>query len=904
MHSDLAKRKASGDKQILPAPLTQRRRGLMMALYFHCSLCTLAAVTLAGVAAADVRPPTAGTHGGIPFWGNASSSPAQPHRLAESTSVAQANGDEHDPYVAKRELDRLPEAEGRASQRADPVRAADAGRALSWEQVAEIQQQLNDLGYDAGTVDGLSGSRTRAAIRAFQERHELIIDGEPSAELLGHLNSAAAGNERPVGGSATGSNEARPRAHSCDRLAAYPEDPGAATRGVYHLSAAEAARAIDACEQALVEFPGEQRFRYQYARALRHAERDDEAVELYRQLAEEGYATAHVALGAAYEGGAGVLQHYGKALQWYLRAAEEDQPLAQVRLAWMYLNGRGVPQSDAEALNWARKAAQQGSAIGQYALGWMYDAGRGIESDSAEALRWIREAAEQEYPRAEAYLGNFYLQGRGVRQDTAGAVQLFRRAAEKGDSYGQKMLGWAYLEGRGVRQDPDEAAQWLRKAAVQEDEWALEALGTIDTSLQTAVSEELRRKKEKKEAKQAEFAAQHRRDAAREERSAAAQAATTVGAAVLDLPPSELLVQALEDLAWTVTEKIEADVDAVAHAFWDAGAWTGSGNPSDNLLAPLEVLQEASVNIERPKNARGMEATLDATNSLLEFSTALICLSLCQNGDAEANAPAHLDRTRMMLEVGNLYMKQQDYLDAARLYLLGFGDLASPVRVPRSALHPIASGEGWLWGVSAIADPLREELQATARAIRSVEFDPDADFAPVLAQLTALAEQIEKAADGSSTGATADRSASLKAAADGAQLGAVAALNAVRRQLNGAAAQGGDVIAIGRTYPGEGRVAWTGVYQAADGSTAGEVSRIMVWSRGQIVPALSKQYAVPAAVAPILLAYEMLITLPLELTNLSRLIVDALAASRATAGLGQPNEPQRADTASSGGGGR
>ncbi len=59
--------------------------------------------------------------------------------------------------------------------------------ALSRIQVAELQELLNSLGFDSGEPDGRVGSRTRAAIRAFQGEQGLIPDGHASLALLDRL---------------------------------------------------------------------------------------------------------------------------------------------------------------------------------------------------------------------------------------------------------------------------------------------------------------------------------------------------------------------------------------------------------------------------------------------------------------------------------------------------------------------------------------------------------------------------------------------------------------------------------------------------------------------------------------------------------------------------------------------
>jgi membrane-bound lytic murein transglycosylase B len=48
---------------------------------------------------------------------------------------------------------------------------------LSRNEVTQLQERLNTLGYDAGEPDGQAGPRTRAALRAFQKENELPADG-------------------------------------------------------------------------------------------------------------------------------------------------------------------------------------------------------------------------------------------------------------------------------------------------------------------------------------------------------------------------------------------------------------------------------------------------------------------------------------------------------------------------------------------------------------------------------------------------------------------------------------------------------------------------------------------------------------------------------------------------------
>ena len=57
-------------------------------------------------------------------------------------------------------------------------------QAMSVEQVKELQRLLNELGFESGEPDGRVGSRTRSAIRAYQEQQGLPMDSYASLSLL------------------------------------------------------------------------------------------------------------------------------------------------------------------------------------------------------------------------------------------------------------------------------------------------------------------------------------------------------------------------------------------------------------------------------------------------------------------------------------------------------------------------------------------------------------------------------------------------------------------------------------------------------------------------------------------------------------------------------------------------
>src|SRR5262249_41238793 len=77
---------------------------------------------------------------------------------------------------------------------AQPVRHAwpREERALSRSERIAFQTDLQKLGFDAGTPDGVLGRKTRAALRQYQQARSLPADGFPTAALLARLDAEAA----------------------------------------------------------------------------------------------------------------------------------------------------------------------------------------------------------------------------------------------------------------------------------------------------------------------------------------------------------------------------------------------------------------------------------------------------------------------------------------------------------------------------------------------------------------------------------------------------------------------------------------------------------------------------------------------------------------------------------------
>lgn len=84
---------------------------------------------------------------------------------------------------------------------APAVEAASYKKGSSGAMVTQIQTKLKNWGYYTGTVDGAYGSGTERAVRAFQQKNGLTVDGKAGDQTLAAMGlSAGSGNSGGSGG--------------------------------------------------------------------------------------------------------------------------------------------------------------------------------------------------------------------------------------------------------------------------------------------------------------------------------------------------------------------------------------------------------------------------------------------------------------------------------------------------------------------------------------------------------------------------------------------------------------------------------------------------------------------------------------------------------------------------------
>jgi len=118
------------------------------------------------------------------------------------------------------------------SDKSDMMKSGKSARGGNRDQVRAAQQALKDKGHDPGSVDGVMGPKTQAALKDFQKSQGIQETGRLDAETMAKLGvegrSSASGQSSPAASpSTTGSSSSESGAKSPDSGAKSPSDSGA-----------------------------------------------------------------------------------------------------------------------------------------------------------------------------------------------------------------------------------------------------------------------------------------------------------------------------------------------------------------------------------------------------------------------------------------------------------------------------------------------------------------------------------------------------------------------------------------------------------------------------------------------------------------------------------------------------
>lgn len=225
---------------------------------------------------------------------------------------------------------------------------------------------------------------------------------------------------------------------------------------------------------------------YEDAEKAFRAKEYEQAVSLFRVLAEADNDDAQWYMGTFYRRGQGVEKSYKTALYWYDRSARNGDVDSQYELAKLYYFGDGTPKDHKAAFAWYLAAAKQGHKKAAYDVGYAYKNADGVKKSYAKALKWYQKSADYGNNSGRTSLGIMYENGQGTKKDYRKAAKLYADAADNGDAKGRAFLGTMYYNGEGVKSDKEKGIELFKQAAAMGSEFAkkrLEALGIKNDKL-------------------------------------------------------------------------------------------------------------------------------------------------------------------------------------------------------------------------------------------------------------------------------------------------------------------------------------------------------------------------------------------------------------------------------------
>ena len=175
--------------------------------------------------------------------------------------------------------------------------------------IYEMQISLSKQGYDLGSIDGISGKKTKIALKKFQKKSKLKITGKLDSTTKKKLGVGS--NFEYLGNAAKSGNP-------------YAQ--------------------------------------YLLAVAFDEVGNYDVAASLVKKSAEQGVKEAQSMLGFYYEKGKGGLtKNTDLAVMWVKRSVIQEDARGQYILAKYYLNGYGVKENTEQAIILLRKSSKNGS---------------------------------------------------------------------------------------------------------------------------------------------------------------------------------------------------------------------------------------------------------------------------------------------------------------------------------------------------------------------------------------------------------------------------------------------------------------------------------------------------------------------------------------------------------------
>ena len=330
------------------------------------------------------------------------------------------------------------------------------------------------------------------------------------------------------------------------------------------------------------------------------------------------------------------------------------------------------------------------------------------------------------------------------------------------------------------------------------------------------------------------------------------------------------IMNALDDLAFVAVRKVNADVETVAQALWRARRAATTPRKKERiegeplLLGQLRRIESAAETLSLASSAPDFADYLEHAPGPLEVAWLFACRPLSARAEAEGTCQPSLDpaRARTMLEVLDEYSEQREYVIGAQIYLFGIRDVASPIAVPR--ITEAAGSEDSQWGADAAKSRLEKEIEELKRDLAITILPADFDASSTVEKI----EQITLLLRG--TDALGD------AQTEKFGIGAIRTAAQIQERVNGLADPNAEIIGLiaveGQRSTGSTSLTWMNSYSLATGEDLGSVRQRVSFRAASESTVPSKRHMTTPRALSAELAVEMLVSLPLEITSVERLL--------------------------------
>lgn len=340
------------------------------------------------------------------------------------------------------------------------------------------------------------------------------------------------------------------------------------------------------------------------------------------------------------------------------------------------------------------------------------------------------------------------------------------------------------------------------------------------------------------------------------------------------------LINALEELDWAISAKIDSDVETTARAFSDAYDIEQSRRIADFVLAPLTVIEQAIGTLAFAKSAPEIVTSLNRAESVLEIASLLMGIGQLQQVGQDLqlamDGTTYGSLAETMLNEAAQSSVPGEYAATIKLHLYGIGGRQSPVW----ARHFMGEKAEMVWGAREVKRQISDQIARLAKEISESNVPPDLEAEGIVARLADITTAIRRSKSGNFTLSLDTTSEAQPSSVAAFQLGSIGSLEQVRREALGHydsdLRMKQSVVITSVIKAGVEAVTLYVGYKSETGQLLAEAHREVLTPVSVLQAALSRTYTTNARQQINGLPHEMLLALPTEISNVWTVVDETL----------------------------